>query len=306
MKARAKAVSPCGVSSFFAPFIVEGNLLRTGAWGGGVVAGECVVSEVEVRDGSGKVEVYVNGELVEGKISRYVVDKVCRVSGVSRCSVDVVIKQWVKVPEGCGFGTSAGAAITVALALSKALGAGLTYSEVARIAHEADIANMTGLGTVSGIVRPGPIVLVTSPGAPWLYDNVETIDVGRVCLVSVVFGKIPTETFLRAKSSLTYITGLGIETLSRILKDPTPERFFDEAWRFAREAKLVTIEVAKAYEEVKKLKPIGAAQNMLGNALHALFDVDVVDDVVDVLRKVFGSRAKIVALEVMRSPARLC
>ncbi len=65
-----------------------------------------------------------------------------------------------------GFGTSAGGALTAGLALKEALDLPLTYNQIGKIAHVAEIKCQTGLGTVSSLTSTGGCVLVVEPGAP--------------------------------------------------------------------------------------------------------------------------------------------
>ena len=72
----------------------------------------------------------------------------------------------IEVPIGTGFGTSAGGALTAGLALKEALDLPLTYNQIGKIAHIAEIQCQTGLGTVSSLTSTGGCVLVVEPGAP--------------------------------------------------------------------------------------------------------------------------------------------
>ena len=72
----------------------------------------------------------------------------------------------IEVPIGTGFGTSAGGALTAGLALKEALDLPLTYNQIGKIAHVAEIECQTGLGTVSSLTSTGGCVLVVEPGAP--------------------------------------------------------------------------------------------------------------------------------------------
>ena len=79
---------------------------------------------------------------------------------------DVTVEHQIEVPIGTGFGTSAGGALTAGLALKEALDLPLTYNQIGKIAHVAEIECQTGLGTVSSLTFTGGCVLVVEPGAP--------------------------------------------------------------------------------------------------------------------------------------------
>ena len=78
---------------------------------------------------------------------------------------DVTVNHRVDVPIGAGFGSSAAGALTTSLALSNALDLHLTYNQLGRIAHVAEVQCKTGLGTV-GPLMLGGCVLTVEPGAP--------------------------------------------------------------------------------------------------------------------------------------------
>ena len=65
-----------------------------------------------------------------------------------------------------GFGTSAGGALTTGLAVKEAIELPLTYNQIGKIAHVAEIQCQTGLGTVSSLTFSGGCVLVVEAGAP--------------------------------------------------------------------------------------------------------------------------------------------
>ena len=79
---------------------------------------------------------------------------------------EVTVDHKIEVPIGSGFGTSAGGALTAGLALKDALDLPLTYNQIGKIAHVAEIECGTGLGTVSSLTFTGGCVLVVEPGAP--------------------------------------------------------------------------------------------------------------------------------------------
>ena len=86
--------------------------------------------------------------------------------GKTAQNTSVTVEHQIEVPIGTGFGTSAGGALTAGLALREALGLPLTYNQIGKIAHVAEIQCSTGLGTVSSLTFSGGCVLVVEPGAP--------------------------------------------------------------------------------------------------------------------------------------------
>jgi len=167
---KASAISPGGISSFFeiCDTAEDGKPLteleQIGARGGGFVIDKGVHTQVEVLEAKNtSVEIFINGKLApEAKTSRTVAETLLAKIEEKR---RVTISHKVEVPIGAGFGSSAGGALGTALALSKALSLKLTYNQLGRIAHVAEIKCKTGLGTV-GPIMLGGCILTVEPGAP--------------------------------------------------------------------------------------------------------------------------------------------
>ena len=68
-------------------------------------------------------------------------------------------------PIGAGYGTSAAGTAASCLALADVAQLPVTFNEIGKLTHVAEVVNQTGLGTASAILVGG-FVLVTEPGAP--------------------------------------------------------------------------------------------------------------------------------------------
>lgn len=299
MKKKARAFSPAGISSFFQICDTEPNgkpiadLEKVGARGGGFGLAKGVFTEVAVKEAkTKKVKVVINQkEEPDANTTRTVADMILR-------RIDkpyaVEVRHKIEVPIGAGFGTSAGGAVGTALALSNALGLNLTYHEIARIAHVAEVQCKTGLGTVSGIVHGG-CILVLEPGAP----NCGTVDripiSSDYCIVSGVFAPRLTSEFLQSTKKRTLINKMGRETLDHILAEPSLSNFMHSCKQFAIETGLATTRVKKLMDEAEEAGAVGAAQNMLGEAVHGLVKKDKVKNVVSAFEKVLPKEKTIVS-----------
>ena len=165
MRKTAKAFSPAGISSFFeiCDKTSDGktirDLERVGARGGGFVIDKGVHTRVEVWEAkNASIETFINGKLApEAETSRTVAESLLAKTDEKH---KVTITHTVEVPIGAGFGSSAGGALGTALALSAALDLKLTYDQLGRIAHVAEIKCKTGLGTVGPIMLGGCILKV--------------------------------------------------------------------------------------------------------------------------------------------------
>jgi pantoate kinase len=217
---------------------------------------------------------------------------------------DVKIKHKVEVPIGAGFGASAGGALTAGLALSAAVDLNLTLLELGRIAHVAEVKCKTGLGTVTGILYGGGCVLVLEPGAP-NFGSLDSIPIPPdYHIVAGVFEPRLTNEFLNSTKNRAVINEMGKKTLECIRAEPSLENFLQSSRQFAETTGLATKRVTKLMDAAEKAGAIGAAQNMLGEAVHALVKKDRVKRVLSAFQKALPPD-KIVAAEVSLSGAQL-
>jgi len=304
----SKAYSPAGISSFFeiCDQTPEGrpitDLERVGARGGGFGLKRGVLTEVSVvKSRSSGVQVFIDGRRApEAETTRTVVDMLLeRLDQPTR----VEVRHRVEVPIGAGFGASAAGAMGTALALCSALNLNLTYRDLGRIAHVAEVKCKTGLGTVSGIMFGG-CVLVLEPGAPG-HGVVDRIPISPdFHIVAGVFQPRLTSEFLKSTKKRSIINEMGEKTLERILAEPSLENFLRSARMFAEKTGLATKRVIRLMNAAEKAGAVGAAQNMLGEAVHALVKKDKVKSVVEVFERVLP-REKIVVAEVSLQGAQL-
>ena len=308
MPKRATAFSPAGITSFFeiCDRTPDGKLIadpeRVGARGGGFSPDKGVSTEVIVAEAEeSQVQVVINGEnCPEAETTLSVVEML--VSKVSENYAIRVIHQ-VDVPVGAGFGSSAAGALGTALALSEALGLNLTYNQLGRIAHVAEVKSKTGLGTVGPLLFGG-CGLTLEPGAPGIarLDRVPVSSDYR--LVVGTFRPYPTKELLSTQEKREIINAWGQKTLNRIISDPSLENFMGACKEFAVGTGFVTDNVLKLMALAENAGAVGAAQNMLGEAVHALVTVDKMDAVYDAFRKVLPEE-KIITAKIDCQGARV-
>jgi pantoate kinase len=305
---RAKAFCPAGVSSFFeiCDRTPDGKLFsnpeQVGARGGGFSLSKGVTTEVMVSEASKKlVQVFINGKpCPEAETTKSVVDALtANVSDVH----SVTVTHLVDVPVGAGFGSSAAGALGTALALSKALGLSLTYNQLGRIAHVAEVKSKTGLGTV-GPLMFGGCGLTIEPGAPGcaLLDQIPISPDHKI--VVGTFRSYPTKKMLSSQDKREIINVWGQKTLKNILADPSPENFMKSCKLFALKTSFVTNRVQQLFELAESAGAVGVAQNMVGEAVHALVTVDAVDAVYDAFRTVLPEE-KVIMADIDFQGARL-
>jgi pantoate kinase len=293
------AFSPAGISSFFeiCDRTADGrplnNLERVGARGGGFGFEKGVLTEVSVTEAEeDSISIFINGKLMpEAETTKTVVQALLeRVDE----AYDVVVKHSIEVPIGAGFGSSAAGALTTALALSKALGTNLTYNQLGRIAHVAEVKCRTGLGTV-GPLMLGGCILTVEPGAPGI-AVIDRIPISSdYAIVAGVFGPTPTRDVLSSPEKRMAVNRWGRITLERILAEPSLENFLVCCAEFAEKAGFMTDRVRSLIRLAERAGAIGAAQNMVGEAVHALTTLDNAERVAQAFKRVLPSQKVLVA-----------
>jgi len=286
----AEAFSPAGISSFFeiCDRTPDGkpisDLERVGARGGGFGLVKGVLTEVSVAQSKQtSIQVFKNGkDFPEAEttktVARALLEKVDK-------KYDVTVRHHVEVPIGAGFGSSAAGALGTAFALSHALRLHLTYIQLGRIAHVAEVKCRTGLGTVGPLLLGGCIVTI-EPGAPG-YALIDRIPItSEHWIVAGVFKSWPTKEVLASPEKRKRVNEWGRKTVDKILAEPSLENFLRASKEFAVKTGLATDRVKGLIAAAERAGAIGAAQNMIGEAVHALTTRENVEKVMQVFKKV--------------------
>jgi pantoate kinase len=273
------AFSPAGISSFFEivdrrpdgrPFK---DLSYAGARGGGFVISRGVLTHVRLkRVDRSRISVRINNRAASH--AKTTIAAVARLLQISGEKYEAIIEHDVDVPIGAGYGASAAGSLSAALAFSEAADLGLSVNEVGRVVHGAEIANGTGLGTV-GPILTGGFILTRKSGGPGI-AVIDRLPVSqRLKVVSACFGPISTKKALRSKDLRRKVNALGRETFRSIVTDLRPENFMRASKKFAYGLGLMSPQTAQLIELMETAGAIGATQNMLGQAVHAIADEDV-------------------------------
>lgn len=299
MPTKAVAFSPSGISSFFeiCDRTSDGkpitDLERVGARGGGFGIEKGVSTEVSVTEAKkNDVRVFINRRFSpEAETTKTVAEALLK--RVEE-KYTVVVKHSVSVPVGAGFGTSAGGALGTGFALCKVLGIDLTYGQIGRIAHVAEIKCKTGLGTVGPLLLSG-CILTVEPGGPG-YAVIERLPISEdYRIVAGVFNPLLTREVLSSAEKRKIVNKWGRKTVDSILAEPCIENFMRASKEFAIKTGFATERVKRLVENAEKAGAVGAAQNMVGEAVHTLVLEDKVDDVVEVFKKVLPKEKVLVA-----------
>ena len=285
----AEAFSPGGISSFFEVCDLGNDgkpicdLERVGARGGGFVIDKGVQTRVEVEENKKNlIEVFINGkQSLEAETSRTVAESLLAETSKKH---KVTIRHRIEIPIGAGFGSSAGGALGTALALSEALELKLTYNQLGRIAHAAEIKCKTGLGTV-GPIMLGGCILTVEPGGPGI-GIIDRIPVrSGYSVVTGTFGPTLTKQVLSSPEKRREVNRWGKKTLDLILEEPSVENFLRRSWEFAEKTGFATERVKRLVRLAEGADVVGAAQNMVGEAVHAVIREEDAKRVVEAFKR---------------------
>jgi len=275
VKLTSKAFAPGAISCFFeihnttADGTPITDLERVGARGGGFGLQSGVHTKVTVEEAAvNNLQVFINSQpTIEAKTTENVIQTLLNQTSKNYI---VIVEHQIDVPIGMGFGTSAGGALTAGLALKEALALPLTYNQIGKIAHVSEIQCQTGLGTVSSLTVGGGLILVTEPGAPGICQ-IDRIPISPDYVIVAGFynSKIP-KTVLSSPERKVQINRYGKKTLKQILAEPTLENFLASCWDFAQKAGFATENVRQLVHLAQKAGAVGATQNMIGEAVHAV------------------------------------
>lgn len=287
---KAKAFAPAAISSFFQIHDTENgkpiiDLERMGATGGGFGLEKGVHTQVTAKEAEkDSIDIFINSRPApEAKTTRRTIEAI--LTKTTKKYV-VTVEHKVDVPVGSGFGTSAGGALTAGLALREALGLPLTFNQIGKVAHVAEIQCQTGLGTVSSLTFIGGCVLVVEPGAPGICQ-IDRIPIKPDYMVVASYSNscIAKKPVLSCPQRKQEINRYGKETLEAILSEPCLENFLERCWEFAQKAGFATENTRQLVKSAKKAGAVGAAQNMIGEAVHAVVHEKNADSVAEAFKQ---------------------
>lgn len=160
----AKAFSPGHVTGFFEIPTGYDHYLLKGSKGAGFSIDRGIATAVQVYESPRTdYRISINGKRTQSaEVSNWVVNEYLKL--VDR-SYFISIDHDIGIPVGFGLGSSGAAALSLSYALNSALDIGLSKTQAAQIAHHAEVACKTGLGTVIAEFAGG-FEMRTRAGAP--------------------------------------------------------------------------------------------------------------------------------------------
>lgn len=288
----SEATCPAGISSFFEVCETDyaGSSIidpaRIGARGGGFAISNGVTSKVATRKASkSRVNIRINSKPAEAQTTRWAINEILRTGGAV---VDVHVDLRLRVPIGAGFGTSAAGTLASCLALVDALNFPMTLNDLGRITHIAEVVNKTGLGTASAMLIGG-FVLVTEPGAPGIGSVDRLLYPEEHVVLCAYLGPISTRDVLSRSDLANRVNPAARKAMASILQKPELHTFLGEARRFGETVGFQSPNVARLIEAMVSAGAVGAAQNMIGEAVHGVIHSDKANRALIKLRKEFPS-----------------
>jgi len=225
----AKAFSPGHITGFFEiPHGSYSHFLHKGSKGAGFSIDTGIATTAYVYE-SAKTDyrISINGtQTKNAEVSSWVVEEYLK---LANRPYFVNVDHDVGIPVGFGLGSSGAAALSLSYALNEALDIGLSRTEAAQIAHHAEIACETGLGTVIAEFAGG-FEIRTGAGAPGI-GSLTKIDLENYKAVVLCLAPISTKSFLTSRTD--EINGLGGIMLSKLSLSRSVDDFLAMSREFA-------------------------------------------------------------------------
>jgi pantoate kinase len=147
-------------------------------------------------------------------------------------------------------------------------------------------------------------VLTVEPGAPGI-AVIDRIPISPdYVVVAGVFGPILTKQVLSSPEKRLTINKWGRITLEKILDEPSLENFLACCLEFAQKTGFMTKRLEGLVRLAKKAGALGAAQNMVGEVIHAVTTLENAKRVVEAFKQILPED-KIIISEIDFQGARL-
>lgn len=289
----SEAFSPGAISSFFEICNTDStgqplsDPARIGARGGGFAIKHGVRARVITRKSSkNHLEIRINAKPApEARTTRWALTELLKKFGEIQ---EVRANITASVPISAGYGTSAAGTAASCLALADALQLPISLSDLGRITHIAEVINGTGLGTASAVFVGG-FDLVTQPGAPSIGFVDRLLFPRAHSIICAYLGPMPTREMLSQADIRKRVNLPAQRAMKAIREKPELKNFLIEANRFSKQTGFQTPEIRRLIDTMISSGAIGAAQNMIGKAVHGVAANRRAHIVANTVRKAFPS-----------------
>jgi pantoate kinase len=253
------------------------------------------------NDFSKSYKITINGiDSTDVKVSKFVVEYYLRMIDKQ---VFISVEHEAEIPVGYGLGSSGSAALSLSYALNSALKTNLSLTQAAQIAHHADIACKTGLGSViSEFV--GGFEVRASIGGPGIGKIIKIPVPSEYFAVIFCIKPINTESLLEKSfsSNNSYplnVSGKGM--IQKLLLNPTIDTFLELSHIFAKQYGLLD---GYCKDPILRLMSVGikCSVALFGHTLFTVIKKDDLDKVIHILKQFEG---KLIICNIDNIGARL-
>ncbi len=287
---RATAWAPAHITGFFEIMDQDPEPLRRGSRGAGLCLQEGVRTTVQITPGTPRqVTTRLNGQPFDARTTKRAVELLM---GDATGIVEVAATSTLPIAQGLGM--SAAGALSATLALAPLLGKG--REPAIESAHTAEVLERTGLADVGGALQGGATV-VAQAGCPPYGRFVRFPWTGPVALIALE-PPLATKSILADPAARAKIAAAGARLVERILREPTPDLFYDLSQRFAEDSGLATPEILETIQEIERSGAGRAAMTMLG---HTIFATGDMGEIIPRLKK----RGTVLRTKVAQAGAKL-
>lgn len=280
----AKAFSPCHITGFFQICDKHSNPLHVGSRGAGASMRRGVETAVKITEAkSDSTEIKINGVRQESaEVSKYIIDyMMSRLKQATHFDIDV--EHNVDAPVGAGFGTSGAAALSLALALNRALDLGMSNVEAAQVAHVAEVHCKTGLGTVIAEAFGGLEIRI-KPGGPGI-GKIEHLHAPRNTVVAcLVFGPLSTKESLSNPETRKRINEFGGDLVHRLVKEPEIASFLGFSRQFAENVGLISSRVRQVLDAADAAGFV-CSMPMFGDSAFTLVEPEPLKEITTIFKR---------------------
>ncbi|MFB5597558.1 MAG: pantoate kinase [Nitrosopumilaceae archaeon] len=277
---RGVAFCPAHVTGFFKAQLDEQNLKTNelGSLGAGFSIQDGVTTTVEVTPAEKfDFKITTKGYTAENtSVSEFVVNDF-----IKRCNSNYFINvhHEILVPVGYGLGSSGAVALSLAVALNKALNLNLSKEKVGQIAHNAEVMCKTGLGDVLASFHGG-FEIRTKAGAPGI-GVVEKID-SDSNVILICFSPISTKKFITEK--IETINGLGGKMVNQLRESRDYNDFQDMSIKFSKYVQVMTPKMELVVNDLHNAG-IKCGVALFGETIFTMIPHNMEQKVLDVLKK---------------------
>jgi pantoate kinase len=294
----ARAFSPGHITGFVvrkSATTKNNNYLYVGSKGAGFSIDRGVTTTVEIYEHeSVNYRISINGLKVEdAEVSKWVLEKYLKLID-HHYYID--IKHEINIPIGFGLGSSGAAALSLSYALNEAFNAGLSIKEAAQVAHNAEIACKTGLGTVIAEFTGGFEMRINA-GAPGI-GTVEKIELKNHKAVILCISPISTKSFLRNDIYLADV--LGEKMLKRLRASREIDDFLEMSYYFAHHLGLTEGRCKLPIQRLRS-QGFGCGVALFGETLFTVVQSDRVNEAKECLK---GFKGGLIVCNIDNTGAR--